>query len=182
MSGRRSRHPDSTDSVSAVSHVTPSAKSNTGQLNRTSTAPGRSAAPMSAADRTAADAIATPTTPPHIDTISDSATSGRMMAVPVAPSAARTASSRRRADTRASSTFARFAQATTSSSPTDTINRSSTGRTRPTSSSCSGSTAASDINVSWPYRCLSRFATVVASARAVARLTPSRRRATTSQL
>jgi len=84
----------------------------------------------------------------------------------VAPSAERTANSRCRAVTWASSRFATFVQATTSRNPTATRIISNAPRTLPTMYSCSGIRAKSTASISFPCSCLSCLPMVLTSARA----------------
>ena len=100
----------------------------------------------------------------------------------VAPSAERTANSRWRAVTWASSRLPTLAQATSSKNPTATKIIISAPRTFPTMYSCCGISPKSTASMSLPCSCLSCLPMVLTSARACSILMAGRTRATTCQL
>ena len=85
-------------------------------------------------------ATSSPSAPPTAASSTLSVSSCRTRRARPAPSARRIAISRCRTDERASSRFATFAQAMSSTQPTAASSVSSAGRTSPTRSSCSGIT------------------------------------------
>ena len=85
-------------------------------------------------------ATSRPSAPPTAASSTLSVSSCRTRRARPAPSARRIAISRWRTDERASSRFATFAQAISSTQPTAASSVSSAGRTSPTRSSCSGMT------------------------------------------
>ena len=101
---------------------------------------GMSAGASATSRRTPATARPAPSAAATTASSSPSAANWRIMRSPLAPSAVRTATSRRRALPRASSRFATFAHATSSTSPTADSSTRSAGRTGPKTTAPSGST------------------------------------------
>ncbi len=123
-----------------------------------------------------------PAAAPANETSRDSAKIARKRSPREAPSAARTASSRRRDAIRARERLVTFAAATSMRNPTAESSIKSAGRTRPTSVSLRGLTAAPTRSASSPCSRRMRAAIEPRSARAAASEIPSRRRPTPFQL
>ena len=103
---------------------------------------GRRASGRLVSRRNPPAAASSPSTPPPADSSRLSAMIGRATSHWSAPSATRTATSRRRLDSRASSRLAMLAQTISSRKPTAPISTSSAGRDAATSCSCAGTTRA----------------------------------------
>jgi hypothetical protein len=132
-----------------------------------------------AINRSTPNAATRPSAPPTIDRIKLSATIGRATSHRLAPSAARTAISRRRLESRASSRLAMFAQTISSRNPTAPISTISAGRDAPTSCSCAGITRAVQRSLLALYSAAMRPASTLISSCACGPLTPFAIRPTT---
>ena len=139
MSGREALHAGATPKMSAAANAAIAVNASTVPSIETAVARG-SAAGASWINASMPDcAIHRPTAPPSAASTRLSATSCRTRRHRLPPIAARTASSRSRAEARTSSRLATLAHAIRRTNPTAPINAASWGRTSATRSSCIGS-------------------------------------------
>ena len=138
-SGRDAFHAGSTPKISAAANDASAVKASTVPSSDTAVARGRPSGDSWISASMPNCASSSPKPPPIAASTRLSATSWRTMRQRLPPMAARTASSRSRAEARTSSRLATFAHAISSTNTTAPISATSCGRTSATRSSCIGS-------------------------------------------